>query len=282
MGKTAVTVPLYIMKNRPFIDVSFRTDDCQPRKARCWLDTGGGAVIITEHLAQELGVVYKRHDVELVPARLPALSIDEIQLDLTRVPTFVALGQQTIQGEEGIEVFCGAPLLSKFYLIFDYPQQQFTLISPDHAPRSAGVCLPVGIQATSHFPRVEVQIGRDIYGMLLDTGASKTMVSQTVIDAWVSQNPSVLKVEASSTFLDEMQEIKDEQTAYISHLTWGPYHIDDLSIVSRPAGVFEQALSQMTSEPVIGALAGDVLSQFRCEIDYAASFLYLHRSRGAN
>ena len=46
-------------------------------------------------------------------------------------------------------------------------------------------------------------------------------------------------------------------------------------MTSRREGVFEKYMSSMMTAPIIGSLAGNVLSHFRVELDYPDQKLYL-------
>ena len=54
----------------------------------------------------------------------------------------------------------------------------------------------------------------------------------------------------------------------------GTFSISQVAIASRPNEVFSST-SYETPAPIIGALGGNVLSQFRVEIDYPDQLLYL-------
>jgi hypothetical protein len=56
------TVPMHLDHNRPFIDVTLTGLHGQPRLARFWVDTGGGAFILAEPLARELGLLHDSAD----------------------------------------------------------------------------------------------------------------------------------------------------------------------------------------------------------------------------
>jgi len=51
---------------------------------------------------------------------------------------------------------------------------------------------------------------------------------------------------------------------------------------SRPAGVYEKVVSEDMTAPIIGALSGNVLSQFRLDLDYPASMAYLELAGTGN
>jgi hypothetical protein len=57
-AKTSATVALLLENNRPFIDLEFTRPDKSIRKARFWVDTGGGGFIMVEPLARDLGLKF--------------------------------------------------------------------------------------------------------------------------------------------------------------------------------------------------------------------------------
>src|SRR4029079_1078868 len=52
------TVPLHVEGNRPFVDVTFHRADGTTRAARFLVDSGGGAFLIVEPLARDLGLTW--------------------------------------------------------------------------------------------------------------------------------------------------------------------------------------------------------------------------------
>jgi hypothetical protein len=62
---------------------------------------------------------------------------------------------------------------------------------------------------------------------------------------------------------------------FVSHGAWGEHPLRDFGVVSQKAGVFEEWMSSMMTAPIVGALAGNVVKQFRVELDYPNQKLYL-------
>jgi hypothetical protein len=58
----------------------------------------------------------------------------------------------------------------------------------------------------------------------------------------------------------------------------GNFVIGGAGSVSRPVGTYEKSMSNAMTAPIVGALGGNVLRQFRVEIDYAAGVTYFERS----
>jgi hypothetical protein len=58
---------------------------------------------------------------------------------------------------------------------------------------------------------------------------------------------------------------------------WGPNSLGEFGVTSQKAGTFEQYMTQMMSAPIVGSLAGNVLKQFRIEMDFVGQRLYLSK-----
>jgi hypothetical protein len=58
------TVPMVVEGNRPFVELSFRKPDGTIRRARFWVDTGGGSLLLMQNLASDLGLKPQGEPVE--------------------------------------------------------------------------------------------------------------------------------------------------------------------------------------------------------------------------
>lgn len=132
--------------------------------------------------------------------------------------------------------------------------------------------MPVNKQ--SGFPRAELQIDGQTHGFLLDTGAAFTMVSDAVLKKWGEAHsdwPRHKGAHGDAALLGG-QTI---DTMYLPQARWGMFELGEIGVTSQREGTFERYMSQMMKEPIVGALAGNVLKQFRIELDYKNEKLYL-------
>lgn len=280
----SATVPLYIEQDRPFIDLALTGPYGETRTIRCWLDSGGGVLYITEAVARELGLRWTPppDGSKLAPVTIPRASIGGFDLDLTGARVCVELGTPHDPGVKA-DGFMGGHILARYHVIFDYPAQTFTIAKP-------GVMTPRGIPVPSPhrppmcFPRLAVEIDGEPYGMLLDTGATCTMISTELIQKLSEKHP------------DWPHTVGP---AGVANMVGGPWEVDlplmrfpsvrcsgvtfaDVLVVGRSPGRFEQYMSSMMSGPVIGAVAGNLLKQYRVEIDYANQLTYFERGTGSH
>lgn len=271
----SVTVPLYLERDQPYIDIEVTGNNAKSSRAQFLVDTGGGGFLIPEGLAHELDIQFTRENLEheggsrFLPIAAPRAFVGKMPLDLEHAEVLVALGRS-----KGL--FPGH-VLSRYCVVFDYPQQQFTLATPNSfAFQGPSVLTPV--HARSGFPRIEVAIDGQIYCMLLDTGASCTMISLDLLERWGVQHPDwpralgAVGVANMGGFVDD-----DAFMLRIPELKLGPYLLEGVCAVSRPKGTFEQQMAQWMAEPIIGALGNNVLKHFRMEIDYASGKTYFEQ-----
>jgi hypothetical protein len=277
----SVTVPLIVENNRPHIDLEFSRPDGSPRKARFILDTGGGGFLMAESLAHDIGLKPSGKETKAEGKRMAAASAPPIQvggmpLNLEKARTFILLGQNCVLEGDPAEGMFPGHVLRRYHVVFDYPTGRFTLAQPGSVkPHGVRLAAPVGMP--SGFPRIELKVGHETYGFLLDTGATYTMISQELLDRWSQLHPD-WKRNTGAVGPANMLGGPVESKALMMRLPkldWGPFQAKSVGAVSRPKGVFETYMSKMMRAPIVGALGGNVLSAFRIEIDYAAGAVYV-------
>lgn len=280
---SSTTVALHVEFNRPFIDLQFIKPDGSPRTARFWVDTGGGAFLFCEPLAQDIGLKLgeevRAEGERFAPITPPRTLLGTMAIDLEGARAFVTLGKKTVTPGVDAEGLFPAHLLRRYHVIFDYPGRKFTLAKPGTV-KPRGVRLETPINQGSGFPRLEVQIEGQTYGFLLDTGASFTMISREQLDAWLKAKPESPNV-VGAVGAGNMGLGKTEADALmlgLASIDLGPFKLNGVAAVSRPKGTFEQYMSKMMTKPIIGALGGNVLRAFRIEIDYANNATYFEKT----
>jgi hypothetical protein len=135
--------------------------------------------------------------------------------------------------------------------------------------------------AASGFPQIEVEVSGKKYGFLLDTGVSFTMVSQSVLDGWTEQHPEWPTARGLTGFANMFGGAmeNDGLMLRVPEMKIGKVSQRDAAVVSRLPGTFEKWMSGMMRAPIIGALAGNILRDFRVEIDYPHGATYLERNQ---
>jgi hypothetical protein len=164
-------------------------------------------------------------------------------------------------------------VLSRYHVVFDYPNATFTIARPGAlTPRGSASPMPVG--ARSGFPRTEIEVNGEKYGFLLDTGASFTMVSDALLKKWGSDHPTWARHPGA---YGEAATLGGQtlETMFVPAGVWQSHKLGEFGVTSQREGTFEGYMSRMMAAPIIGSLAGNVLKRFRVELDYANQTLYL-------
>jgi hypothetical protein len=270
------TVPLLVEGNRPFVNLSFRKPDGSVRNARFWVDTGGGGFILTQSLATDLGLKPIGEPLEedgrkFVQVQPPRAWIGDFELDLT--------GSHSLVSEPWpgmlVEGLLPGAVLKNHEIVLDYPKGRFTIAKPGELTPQ-GAKFPAPVATESGFPRIELEIDGEKFGFLLDTGAAFTMISKLRFDAWMQKHPDWPRRvgafgHANMTMgADAMNWIGRLDGVRLGSILLGP-----LEVVTRQPGIYEEWMSKEMTAPIVGAVAGNVLKQFRVEIHYAESVVYL-------
>jgi hypothetical protein len=279
----AVTVPMKLVNNRVFIPLKV-TGPNGSRIVDFWVDSGGGTLALSGQLALELGL--KPIKGSLVgfgdkPAQVvtsPHLSIGDLDLNLSGVSVGAHLAPPSKTVFAGIEAqgFLPAAILKNYDVVFDYLHGSFTLGKPGTIEHQ-GAAVPLSVQPKTGFARIELTINSRVYGFMLDTGAAFTGMSEDIFSQLEARNPAwphavgaVCSANMVGKKFDAENKLLVVPTAQL-----GEFTLHNIGMVSRPAGVYEKYISAEMSAPIVGALAGNVLRQFRIEFDYQQATAYL-------
>lgn len=277
------TVPLHVEGHRPFVDLALRRADGTSRTARFLVDSGGGGFLLVEPLARDLGLELGATMQEQgatfarVTSKLAA-SIGGVALELDPDRVLVMVGKDNMLPAAApghADGLLPGHVLARYHVVFDYPGRSFT-IARAGALASEGTPLPMPVAAQSGFPRTEIEVDGKTYGLLLDTGASFTMVSAALLADWSKAHADWKRHKGAH---GEAATLGGQalETMFIPRVTWGGHALADVGVVSQQTGVFEKWMSSMMTAPIVGSLAGNVLEAFRVDLDYPNQTLYLSR-----
>lgn len=282
-----ITLPMSLEGNAPIVELEIAKESGGVRKARFVVDTGGGSFLIGSKVLADIGVKPKApamlaEGMHIVPLSLLSVRGGGQELDLSGVRLFAQTDVERIDVRDDAEGMIPGSLLRHYHAIFDYPARTLTLARPGSAePR--GEKLKAGIGPSNGFPRIEIQVAGQTYGFLLDTGATFTMISRAALEQWSKANPGWPSAIGAFGFANMMGGKMESEALMlrIPELKIGGISVRDAAAVSRNEGTFERNMSNIMTAPIIGSVAGNVLRNFRVEIDYQGGFVYLQKIREA-
>jgi hypothetical protein len=205
----------------------------------------------------------------------------------------------SIRSEAGpignIDGFLGGRWLDGKTWTWDYPQRQLWLraagdvpsVAPEHIATLHYQTLN-GEHATG-FARIEAAIDGTTYSLLLDTGAitqvtaaaqkagafpsapfAASFISKSIADRWHAAHPDW-------PYIPGAESQTDAAMIQVPEVTVGGYTVGPAWFTVRPDKNFSQFMSQYMDAPVVGALGGSVLKNFRLTVDYRAERAYFER-----
>lgn len=279
------TIPMLLEGNVPIVELELPTAAGGVRKARFVIDTGGGAIIVGSKLMADIGAKTEGPPMTEEGSKMQRLAPVQIRaageaLDVAGLPAFAALETEWVISRDNAEGMLPGRFLRRYDLILDYPARTVTFAKPGSVtPR--GIKLPAAIGENNGFPRIEATIGDQTYGFLLDSGASFTMISRAALEKWSEANPDWSKATGALGFANMIGSKMETEALMlrIPDLKLGSFAIANAAAVSRPEGTFEKRMSNIMPAPIIGSIAGNVLRDFRVEIDYQNGAVYLEHAK---
>lgn len=266
-GVAGAVLPMTVRNNHVFVEL--RVQHAGKREdALTLLDTGGGTYVIGRDISDRLGLREKGKAVGdlLLLQKAPEVFAGRIPVPIDTAATPVSKHAHPVFFAMGAQADLPVALLRRHAVTFKYATKRFVI----DGPAISGETVPVGIDARSGFPRIDVEIANESFGFLLDTGASFSMLSQEVIDRLRERKPNWKHVRGSYGPANMAGwEIESTGTMLrIQQARIGAFHLPMLDVVSRPVGTYEKWMSKAMTGPIVGSIGGNVLRNFAFRLDY--------------
>jgi hypothetical protein len=193
-GVHHVTVPMSVEGNAPMITLAFKTPQGGLRPARFLFDSGGGAIILGDGLAKDIGLkskgaVLSKDGEQYQEVDLPTAFVGEMPVDLRTSKAFVHVGASSfMHNRVDVDGMLPGKALEPYQIVLDYPQHRFSVGEAGTFPHQ-GEKLPRPYIASSGHPRLDVGIDGIKYGFLLDTGTQITLMREDVLKQWAKEHP---------------------------------------------------------------------------------------------
>ena len=114
------------------------------------IDSGGGAFLLTEKLADAIGLkasgpARKAEGAEFAPATPSEVRVGGMPLDLKGARVMIQYGKDHLEERDAVDGLFPGHVLERYHVIFDYPARKFTLAAPGSVkPRGTGRTLASG------------------------------------------------------------------------------------------------------------------------------------------
>ncbi|HTU50507.1 MAG TPA: hypothetical protein VMF56_07920 [Acidobacteriaceae bacterium] len=283
---THVTFPMSVVGNTPIVTLTFNRPGGDIRTARFIFDSGGGAIIFDQGLANDLGLLPEGPIIASQGERyrrvhVPAAFAGGMPIDFGASHAFVHLGTNSFTNRVAVEGMLPGKAFEHYQVVLDYPRQLFSIGEP-RSLQHRGTKLACPYIASSGHPMIEVGLDRAKYEFLLDTGSNISLARVGMLKKWSKEHPNwPTSIGAAGPANDGAASDADAFLLRIPALQLGAFRLTQIVAASRSDETYSPT-SYETPAPIIGALGGNVLSRFRVEIDYPDHLLFLEPSGRKN
>lgn len=122
---------------------------------------------------------------------------------------------------------------------------------------------------------VKSQINRRVAWLVVDTGASRTVLDIHRVHKYLKEEPSVHESLSTGLGTSEMKSY----SARLKKMYLGEVIASDYEVILLDLGHINKTLKAAGMREIDGVLGGDLLAQFGAEINYAKGQLKLHQPR---
>lgn len=178
----------------PIVTLNLKRVDGTMRSARFVFDSGGGAIILDEGLANDLGLQPTGEPitdggVRFVPTVPPVAQFGTTVVVLSSSKAFIHMGKSSLDTRERVEGLLPGKALESYQVVLDYPKQRFS-ISPAGCVRRRGERVPSPFLPASGHPGISATVDGAKYGLLLDTGSRATLAGRDLLERLSATHPS--------------------------------------------------------------------------------------------
>ena len=268
----------------PIVTLRFNRPDGTSRTARLLFDSGGGAIILDEGLARDLELLPRGPELSEFNQRyrevnVPAAWIGQMPIDLRSTKAFMHVGKASFTNRDTVEGMLPGKALEHYQVVLDYPRQEFS-IGEAGSLGHHGERIPAPYLVPSGHPRVEASIGGKRLGFLLDTGTQLTLIREDLLQRWSKEHPDWPRSRGAVGPANVDGAADDAFLLRAPLLRIGSFGVAQVAMASRPNQIYS-ATTFETPDAIVGAIGGNVLSQFRVEIDYPDQQVFLEYSGDA-
>ena len=109
-------------------------------------------------------------------------------IELRSGRAFMHLGAASFTNRDTVEGLLPGKAFEHYQVVLDYPRQEWSVGEPGTL-KHRGERISAPFIASSGHPRIEVSLGEETFGMLLDTGTQLTLFREDFLQRWSRDNP---------------------------------------------------------------------------------------------
>jgi len=212
------------------------------------------------------------------PSPCPRVGVGGVTLETAGIPLRIYPGASTAKGLAA-DVHLPAGVFRGSHVVFDYPARRLTVTSPGSL-EPKGFPVACQVNADTGLIMVDASVDGEVVALGVDTGSAGTWVSLELTSAWQTTHPEwpvTIGALGSTNFWG-----RDFETAgmlmSLPVLTIGTLQTRDIAVLGLSQGLFDW-YSRKSAGPVVGFIGGNVLKDYRVEVDWPGSTTFWQSGR---
>jgi hypothetical protein len=280
----SVTVPITLDHNRTIIDVYLPLPDDTTKRVRGWVDNGNPELVLSEDLAQKLGLQLKGEGKFKAGDQRPVEPPRSLQIGRMTISFEGIKEAKAIVGHDIIAPGCSAAInipstiLRNYDVVFDYPNRQFT-IGPPGSISFQGTAAKAQINPQNGLIQIAGKIDGQNYAISFDAGSSTSLLSGGLIEKWQKAHPAWPHMTGAigSANMWGAEEEAHWPLLRLPSIDYGGVILKNVVVASFPEK-FMKWYQERAGAQTIGLIGANALADYRVGIDYARSTLYVQRT----
>ena len=270
--------------NRVYSELAFVRADGSLHRALAFVDMGGPRMALSPALFHELHLDRGRtlnFKVGGLDIQLPAASVSGD-----------ADEAYSLGGDLKVEAVLAAGVLENYEVGLDYKARTLTLAAPGTL-KPEGTPVPFRIKTATGLIAVDALIDGKTYPVTIDNGSAYTWFRGDLAKSWLARHREWERGVGAVGEADMMMSGKEVETqgvlVRLPKIRLGTLPFKNVGVLAAGKGTGflpNQDLfdwySTKNAAPVIGWIGGNVLKNFRLNIDYAARKIYWLRQSGTD
>lgn len=293
-GAGVTRVPIVYGSQRPLVELILTGSDERERRALAWVNLGAPTLILSKNLYREMGI-----------GAGGDLAVRIGDIGLTVPAASVTDGPGTLDGRDmfdllfaprTVEAVLPASILCRFAIVLDPAARTLTL-APPGTVKVAGTPVPIRVDPVSGIAVVEARAGETPLTLVLDPGAPYTWLRGSIVAELLRLHPGWRRADGavgrSNLALADLGLERDGTVVRLPALAIGDLVLPAVGALGTGptlgrvgdalvGELFWDVWQRPAPVPVAGWLGGNVLSDLRLTIDYAAGLSYWQRQRPAD
>ncbi|MCJ2094887.1 peptide-binding protein [Methylobacterium sp. J-072] len=287
-------VPIVYGSQRPLVELVFTGADGRERRVLAWVNMGAPTAVLSKNLYRELGIGAGRDlafRIGEIGITVPAASVTDGPGELDGRDLF-----DLLFAPRRVEAILPASVLRRFTIVLDPAARTLTL-APPGTLKPTGVPIPIRVDPATGIATVEARAGETVLPLVLDAGAPYTWLRGTAVAGLLRLHPEWHRADGavghSNLAMADLGLERDGTLVRLPDLALGDLVLPAVGALGTGpmlgrvgdalvGEMFWDLWQRPAPIPVAGWLGGNVLSDFRLTIDYAAGQSTWQRQRPAD